>query len=100
MVRLRLPLLCVCVSGPTVSAPVPRPELDQLACRLDQTLLLLGARLQRVLTALALTLDARRAVDDRLSLVPGQPPAEAVDVALFEISAAQCREIVRSLESA
>ena len=76
------------------------PQLDQMACQLDQTLRLLGAPLQRVLTALALTLDARRAVNERLSSVPGHPPAEAVDVALFEISAARCREVVRSLESA
>ena len=100
MVRLHLPPLRACVSGPGVSAPVLRPELDHLARQLDQTLLVLGARLQRVLTALALTLDARRAVNDRLSSLPGHPPTEAVDVAVFENSAAQCREIVRSLESA
>ena len=83
-----------------MTASVLPPEPGQEARQLDQTLVLLSDRLQRVLTALALTLDARRAVAERLALVPGHVPGAGVDVALFELSAARCREIVKSLATA
>lgn len=74
-----------------------RPPVDEDICRLDQTLVLLGERLQRVLTALALTLDARRELAERREPVPGHEPP---DLGLLEMSAAQCRDIVKSLGSA
>lgn len=75
---------------------MPEAELYQL----DETLDLLGERLQRVLNAVALTLDARRAVDARLTLAPDDQPPDGIDVALFGMSAARCRELVKQLASA
>jgi hypothetical protein len=83
-----------------VTAPAPRLELVQDVARLDQTPILLGDRLRRVLTALALTLDAHRAVTDRLVLEAGDSPSEGEEFAVLQMSAARCRDIVKSLESA
>jgi hypothetical protein len=83
-----------------VTAPALRLELVQDVARLDQTLILLGDRRQRVLTALALTLDAHRAVSDRLALEAGDSPSEGEEFAVLQMSAARCRDIVKSLESA
>jgi hypothetical protein len=83
-----------------VTLPVLHMELAQEAARLDRTLVLLGDRLQRVLTAQGLTWDARRALNDRLALVSGQAPPEGEKFALLEMSAGRCRDIVKSLESA
>lgn len=83
-----------------MTAPALRQELVQEVARLDQTLVLLGDRLQRVLTAVALTLDAHRAVSDRLALVSGDSPSEGDEIAMLEMSAARCRDIVKSLVSA
>ena len=83
-----------------MTAPALRQELVQDAARLDQTLALLGDRLQRVLTALALALDAHREVSDRLARVSGEPPSEGAEFAVLRMSAARCRDIVKSLESA
>jgi hypothetical protein len=84
-----------------MSAPVRDPQLATEVYQLDQTLELLGERLQRVLTAVAMTLDARRAVvGDQLAVAPGVAPADGVDVALFGVSAAGCRDLVKSLASA
>jgi hypothetical protein len=77
-----------------------RSDLIQEIDQLDQALVLLGDRLQRVLTALALTLDARRAVGERLALVPGHAPPSGVDLALLEMSSARCHELVKVLGSA
>ena len=75
---------------------MPNAELYQL----DETLDLLGERLQRVLNAVALTLDARRAIDARLRLATDDQPPDGIDVALFGMSAARCRELVKLLASA
>jgi hypothetical protein len=83
-----------------VTAQALRLELVQDVARLDQTLILLGDRLKRVLTALALTLDAHRAVSDRLALEAGDSPSEGEEFAVLQMSAARCRDIVKSLESA
>jgi hypothetical protein len=83
-----------------VTAQTLRLELVQDVARLDQTLILLGDRLKRVLTALALTLDAHRAVTDRLVLEAGDSPSEGEEFAVLQLSAARCRDIVKSLESA
>jgi hypothetical protein len=83
-----------------VTAPAPRLELVQDVARRDQTRILLGDRRQRVLTALALTLDAHRAVSDRLALEAGDSPSEGEEFAVLQMSAARCRDIVKSLESA
>jgi hypothetical protein len=83
-----------------MSVSVSDRQLATEVYQLDQTLDLLGERLQRVLTAVAMTLDARRAVVGHpLSLTPGNEPADGVDVALFGMSAAGCRELVKSLAS-
>jgi hypothetical protein len=83
-----------------VTAQALRLELVQDVARLDQTLILLGDRLKRVLTALALTLDAHRAVSDRLALEAAHSPSEGEEFAVLQMSAARCRDIVKSLESA
>lgn len=76
------------------------PALAIQVYQLDETLLLLGERLQRVLTAVALTLDARRAVGDQLEPATASELPDGVDDALFGLSAARCRELVKSLASA
>ena len=80
-----------------MTTSILHPDTADEICRLDETLVLLCDRLQRVLTALAVTLDARRDFAERLERVPGHEPP---DVGVLEMSAAQCRDIVKSLGSA
>jgi hypothetical protein len=82
-----------------VTAPQLREDPEREIGQLDQTLAVLGGRLQRILTALALTLEARSAFAERLAQTSGREAPEWVDVALLEATAARCREIVRTLAS-
>jgi hypothetical protein len=84
----------------TLRALPTRDELERDLRGLDETARLLADRWQRVLTAMALTLEARQAIGERLTLLDGDMNRQLVDVAPLEVSAARFREIVKALESA